>query len=409
MLTRIHAKAMIDVVDSTLIEQASVLVQDKDIVWAGPLRDCPDDRPPDRELDLGERFLLPGLINSHLHLGIKPKTFDNIEFFDSFSSDPPERLSIYSAMNAKTELLSGVTCVRDCGATGSIIEQLRQAAQSTPMACPHIIHCGPIITVTGGHGHNMGAEADGIDALKKLIRTLALQGVDFVKIAATGGGTPGTKPHVSYFSQPELQEIIETAHTLDLKVAAHVRGVDGVKDTIAAGIDSMEHCDCELKDGSLTVMPRELSKMAEKCITMVPTIQLYKDLIDRGIRDNKDPQSVDALKRALEKKLESLEIAAVEGVNIVAGNDAGLPDTGFGELWKEMVIMSQNGMTNMQVLQSATIEAANLLSMDKTIGSINPEKSADIIAVKENPLEKIQTLAQVPFVMKQGTIYKNNS
>lgn len=408
MLTRIYVKAMVDVVGRKVIEKAAVLVEDQRIAWVGPARKCPSDVVPNREVNLQGHTLLPGLINAHLHLGVRPKVATNEEFFKSFSSDPPERLAIYSAQNARTELFSGVTCVRDCGATDSIIEQLKIAARNTSMDCPHLVHCGPIITVTGGHGHHMGAEADGIDALKKLVRTLAHQGVDFIKIAATGGGTPGTKPHVSYFSQSELNAVIETAHLLGLKVAAHVRGVEGVRDTIAAGIDSMEHCDCELADGSLTVLPQELSIMAEKSITMVPTIQLYKDLMERAVCEKLPNQTIDVLKKALDKKLESLEIAVSAGVNIVPGNDAGLPDTGFGELWKELLIMSQGGMTNMQVLQSATIGAAKLLSLQSSLGSLDIGKSADMIAVKENPVENIRALGRVSFVMKQGNIYKND-
>lgn len=407
MYLKITARAMIDVARESVVEDAALLVRDGSIEWAGRTGDCPPEPCADTVYDLGSACILPGLINAHLHLAIKPTTHDSADFFDSFSASAGELLAIHAANNAKTELLSGVTTLRDCGAPKLICEHLRTASMQAPLACPRIVHCGPIITVTGGHARTMGAVADGAEALRTLVRRLASSGADFIKIAATGGGTPGSKPHVSYFHETELRTVVDTAHGLGLKVAAHVRGVDGVTDTVNAGIDSMEHGDFELPDGSLAADPEAFGRMAGKSIVLVPTIQLYKDLLDRAIRDGMPGEATGSLKSALEQKLRALEMAVREGVPIVAGNDGGLPDTTFGELWKELLIMSQAGMTNMQVLQSATIHAAKLLSCSDTTGSIQPGKSADIIAVRANPVDDIGTLRDVRFVMKAGKVFKN--
>jgi len=407
MIKKINAKAIVDVINQQLIEDASIVIQDGIIVWVGQSSDCPSYDTIDEQINLSHQFVLPGLINAHLHLGIKPITTDPKDFFESFSRDPIGLLAIYAAQNAKTELLSGVTTIRDCGAPGNIIEHLRVATTGKSQKCPRLFHCGPILTVTGGHGHDMGAEADGEAAVQKKIRHLFQQGADFIKIAATGGGTPGTDPCLSYFSEGELKTIVSTAHQLKLKVAAHVRGVDGVKDTIQAGVDSIEHCDFEYPGGRLSVLPDHLNLMAEKSIYLVPTIQLYQDLMERGLRENQPQADVDTLKAAVEQKCKALAYAMKVGVKVAAGNDGGLPDTTFGELWKELVIMSHSGMTNMQVIQSATSEAAKLLSCDDITGSIEVGKSADLIAVRDNPLENLKTLEVVDFVMKEGNLMKN--
>lgn len=188
MIQKINAKAVVDVIGQCLHKNYSILIEDDTITWVGPKNECPPGVFIDTEYDLKDEYILPGLINCHLHLGIKPKALTSDEFFKSFSEDPPELLSIYAAVNAKKELLSGVTTVRDCGAPGNIIEQLRIAQGSAPITGPHLIHCGPIITAPGGHGYTMGAEASGKEALKDLIYKLAGTGIDFIKIAATGGG-----------------------------------------------------------------------------------------------------------------------------------------------------------------------------------------------------------------------------
>lgn len=407
----IKAKGLVDVAKGTLIANPFVMIEADRITAVGKQEEMPEMDPGAAVLDLKDKYLLPGLINSHAHACFPSGGKQT----DAMVSASNEILVLMAAKNARLELMSGVTTLRDCGGRDGVMFELRKAMEMGIYEGPRLFLSGHGLTMTGGHGSRFGEQVDGADSVIKSVRRLFKEGADFIKLIATGGGTPGTYPGYASLSVPEIAAAVEAAHRIGKRVAAHCRGIPGIRNVIQGGIDHIEHACFELPDGRLKFDPVLAEKIAEADMYVTPTIHLYRDLIEAFNRKKEEGTLLPAQEKRLkilpssvEEKLKALEWFLKAGVKCVAGNDAGLPFTGFGLLWQELKTMVDGGMTPVQAITAASKTAAEAMNLYDQIGSIEVGKQADIVAVDEDPTRDIASLTKVSLVMKDGNTYLCN-
>lgn len=357
----------------------------------------------DREIDLSGMTLMPGLIDAHTHL-----TMDtNFDPYHELSTSIAKS-ALIGARNAKVTLEAGFTTVRNVHAEGYADVDLRDAINDGLIPGPHMLVSGPALSITGGHcddnllpydfhAHGTGV-ADGVEAVQHKIRENIKYGADVIKICATGGVlSKGDDPQASQFTQEELKAAVADAHRLGRRVAAHAHGAQGIIWATEAGVDSIEHGSYMTDEG--------IRAMKSHGTYLVPTAYL----VDWMQQFGKLPpfyaqkmRDVSAVEKANIKK------AIAAGVKIGLGTDAAVFPHGLNAHELD-VYVSQFGMTPLAALQSATINDAELLGWSDRIGTLEPGKLADIIAVAGDPLQDVKLLQNVAFVMKSGAVYKGGA
>ena len=360
-------------------------------------------------IDLKDRFVLPGLIDSHVHLD--SDAGGNAGLIESIT-DSPARAAFRAAGNAKKTLMAGFTTVRNLGDGSGATLALRDAVAAGDLPGPRIIDAGQAISTTSGHMDatlsvsedlhaSIGQEnlCDGVESCRQAVRKQIRRGVDVIKIATTGGVNSriGSGLGRQIFDD-EVKALIDTAHLYGKKVAVHAHGDDGIDAALAVGADSIEH-GTMLTDESI-----KLFKAAGAYY--VPTLSTVNGYIERlAANPNAYPPDVLAkVKWRIGVTGKSLAKAYPAGVKIAFGTDAGVSK--HGKNADEFELMVKYGMPASAALKAATMNAATLLGVDKEVGSIEPGKAADLIAVAGDPLADITTLKSVRFVMKDGQVFK---
>jgi len=402
----LQAANVLDVDRGRVIPDGFVLVDGAKIQSWGYRVDLPSIPPNTGVLSFPGMTLMPGLINCHAHLcapsGGQP-----------FYLEQSDEMALLTAVrNMRRELLSGVTTVRDCGDQNGVLFALRRAVRTGILEGPRLILCGPPLTVTGGHAYFLGGVADGPAEIARAVRRRVDAGADFIKLIGTGGGTPGTKPAQASYNRSEIAAAVSAAHDLNVPVTIHCRGIPGIVNALAAGVDQIEHACFELPDGTLAFDPELARQIAQTGTWVTPTIQLYRDAhthlqkkaAARGL-DSAEQQRLALLPGVIGAKLEAVKGFLSAGVGMVAGNDAGLPYTNFGCLWHELDAMVAGGMTAKQALAAATRSAARALGLEDRIGSIQAGMQADLLVVNGNPTEDISALADIRMVMLAGRVF----
>ena len=405
MPTLLEAAAVVDVDMDRVIPDGYVLVDGQKIRSWGARVDLPPLPPDTAVLSFPQQTLIPGLINSHAHLCVPSGG-------QPFYLKQSDEMALLTAVrNMRRELLSGVTTVRDCGDQNGVLFALRKAVTRGILDGPRFILCGPPLTMTGGHAHFLGGVADGPAEIARAVGRRIIDGADFIKLIGTGGGTPGTHPAHASYSRKELAAAVSAAHRLDVPVTVHCRGIPGIVNALETGVDQIEHACFELPDGSLRFEPELAQRMAHAGTCVTPTIQLYRDALShlqkKAAAEGLNPteqQRLTLLPGVIESKLEALKGFLSAGVRVVAGNDAGLPYTGFGCLWQELDAMMSGGMTAMQAIAAATRTAARTIGLEDRIGSIQAGKQADLVVVDGDPLKDISSLSRIRMVMQAGRI-----
>ena len=362
----------------------------------------------DTYLDLTGYFVLPGLIDMHVHL---TNLSSNKAYLERVTLNPAD-YAIRATKNAENTLNAGFTTVRNLGDSNSITISLRNAINNGIVIGPRIFSSGQTISSTGGHGDSTNSlnqqltrdlgPKDGVinsetDAFKA-VRSRYKENADLIKITATGGvlsnAKDGQNPQMTI---KEISAIVEAAKDYGFKVAAHAHGSEGIKRATIAGVDSIEHGTPMDKEGA--------EMMREKGTFYVPTLLAGKWVADKALIKDYYPPFVE--KKALEigPKLQStFSMALQAGVRIAFGTDSGVSP--HGENAKEFSLMVQGGMSEKDSILSATMSAAQLLGESDNVGSISAGKYADIIGVSGNPLEDIKKLETIDFVMKGGEVVK---
>ena len=362
-------------------------------------------------IDLRNRYVLPGLIDSHVHL-----TSDSggmLAQLEEVQLGPAAKA--YNALvNAHKTLAAGFTTVRNLGDRDGVTLALRDAVRDGKVVGPNIVDAGTAISTTSGHMDpalgfrddlheaidRYGNTCDGVDDCRRAVRLQVGRGVDVIKIATTGGVNSRIGAGIGQqMFQDEATAIVETARLYGKKVAVHAHGQDGVKIALAAGVASIEHG---------TVLDDEcLALFAKSGAYYVPTLSTVNGYLERLAAD---PNAYSPAVRAkidwrIKVTGESLRKAVPRGVKVAFGTDAGVSKHGRNA--DEFRLMVKYGMTPAQALQAATVNAADLLGVSADVGTLEPGKRADLIAVAGDPLADVSVLEQVSFVMKDGVVFKD--
>ena len=402
--TVIHAARLLNVTTGVIEADQLIVIHGAKIVAVGSamsLRNQVKDES-DR-IELPSATLLPGLIDCHVHLTADPDLLGPNRLH---ISNP--RSALIGARNARKTLEAGFTTVRNLTAPGYSDIALRDAINAGDVPGPRILASGPALSITGGHwDENFAAPeyslsregvADGVDAVIKKVRQNIKYGADVIKVMATGGVvTEGDNPAAAQYSPEELKAIVDTAHALGRKVAAHAHATVGIKNAVLAGVDSVEH-------GSY-IDDEGIQLMKEHGTYLVPTVYLEDWVLQNLTTLGWTPNSIEKAKTVIPIAHMNVAHAFKSGVKVAFGTDAGVYPHGLnGHEFTKMVEM---GLTPLQSIQAGTVNAADLLGWSDKVGTIEAGKWADIIAVDGDPLRDVATLQHVKFVMKGGEVVKN--
>jgi imidazolonepropionase-like amidohydrolase len=370
---------------------------------------APDSFPGASVVDLRERYVLPGLIDCHVHLETDSAGQEGL--VESLTNG--DAYFAYQALaNARKTLDAGFTTVRNLGDDRGVTLALRDAIAAGKVAGPRILDAGTGISTTAGHGDRTLSLApdiaehvsqtnlcDGPESCRHAVRAQVRRGVDLIKIMTTGGVNSRIGAGVGrQMFDDEAQALIETAHLYGKKVAVHAHGADGIKLALKYGADSIEH-------GTL-LDEAGIKLFLKSGAYYVPTLSTVNGYLERIAKDpNAYPPEVRAkIDWRIEITGKALELAYARGVKIAFGTDAGVSKHGRNA--DEFELMVKHGMPAAAAIKAATLNAADLLGIAAEVGSIEPGKRADLIAVAGDPLSDVTVLKSVSFVMKDGVVQK---
>ena len=397
--TLVRAGHVLDVKTGKIADAQTIVVVGDMIQSISPTSSVKNE-PGDTVVDLGDMTVMPGLIDVHTHITMNTD-FD--PFHELTQTDAKQ--AINGVVNARTTLMAGFTSIRNVGAGGYTDVDLRDAINNGQVPGPHLLVSGPPLGITGGHCddnllpfeyHRVGdGVADGVAAVQQKVRQNIKYGADLIKVCATGGVlSKGDDPQASQYTLEEMQAIVADAHRLGRKVAAHAHGAQGILWATEAGVDSIEH-------GSY-INDAAIAEMKKRGTYLVPTVYLQDWMVEKGnLPAFYHQKMVDTI--AVAKK--NIKHAMDAGVKIALGTDAAVYPHGLNAHELD-VYVNQLGMSPLAALQSATVNAADLMGLTAKTGSLEPGKWADIIGVEKNPLEDVRVLQNVKFVMKSGVVYK---
>jgi imidazolonepropionase-like amidohydrolase len=404
--TILHCGRLIDVREGRVLNNASIVVDGANILRVD--QGFTAAAAGDQVVDLRSQTCMPGLIDMHVHLTDEYSAQSDIEGFRLNPAD----FAIRGVAFAERTLLAGFTAVRDLGGDANVNIALRNGINRGVVKGPRVFTAGRSIATTGGHADpTNGMRMDlaphptpedgvvnGLDDAKRAVRQRYKDGADVIKITATGGvlsvAASGQNPQ---FTEEEIRAIVAIAADNGFKVAAHAHGADGLKRAVRAGVHSIEH-GTYLDDEGIALMKQHGTYL-------VPTISAGRWVADKAKIDGFFPEVVRGKAAAIGPLIQATFTRAFKaGVKIAFGTDSGV--SAHGDNGKEFAYMVEGGMAPMGAIRSATLDAATLLGQTERIGSIEPGKFADIVAVPGDPIANITMMERVSFVMKNGVVYK---
>ncbi|MCJ8268658.1 MAG: amidohydrolase family protein, partial [Psychrosphaera sp.] len=358
--------------------------------------------------NLRNSFVMPGLIDMHTHItGERDPAKNRHEWTTRYEED-----AAFAAIpHLNTTLLAGYTTVRNLGSDYKLMSAIKRAIAKGTIKGPRIVAAMSWVTPTGGHGQRHGYRTDlesafeqslgvcdGADDCTRAVRALVRNGADVIKITATGGVLSNTNAGVGQqLTDAELEAIVKTAHSLGRKVAAHAHAANGINAALRAGVDSIEH-GSYLDDESVKLFKKSGAYLVP---TLLAGVSVHEEM---SVNKNIPKPIIDKIKMVVPAMAASFARALKANVNIAFGTDSGVGKHGTNS--REFELMVQHGMDNETALKSATVNAAKLLGLFDTIGTLEEGKAGDIIAVEGDPLTDIKVMMDVTFVMKGGEIIK---
>lgn len=404
----LHARRLIDGTGKEPIDYPVVVVKDGEISKVGnkDQMDLPSSGDV-KEIVFKKETLLPGLIDSHLHLALGTGGG-----YEAMMRETDGIQLMTGIINARQALSTGITTIKEAGARNRIALDLKEGWERGIIEAPRLVVSGRPITVTGGHFHFCNDnEADGVDEVRKMVRKLVKENVDVIKIMASGGGTSGTDNRKTSYSEDELKAIVNESHKYNKTTFAHCEAIKSIGNAARAGVDVLEHCGFLLPDGSRGFDEEAVKSMVRNKLFYNPTLQTGSKHLD-SLRMKKaknnlltkiDKQNFEKLEYKIRRKQENLVRMVSMGVQIVAGSD-GIGLGNSDRLIRAMELMVEAGLTPMQVIVAATSNGAKAIKMDHLFGTLKKGLKADIIAVEGDPSKNISDLRSVKMVMSEGKI-----
>ncbi len=380
-----------------VIEKGTVAINGNIISFVGATKKI---RPSKKDtlFDISGKTILPGLIDAHVHLCLDGSP----DPMTSLLKDSTPQLTLKAAHHARRTLNAGVTTIRDMGGRDYVDLAIRDGIDSGLLQGPRMICSGRVVCMTGGHGWQFGREADGTDEIREAVREQLKAGADFVKLIATGGVmTKGVDPGATQFTLEELLAGVEEAKKAGRRTATHAQGTEGIKNSLWAGVNSIEH--------GFFLDDEAIELMLEMNAYLVPTLNAPYQIIRGGIKGGVPRYAVEKSKAVMKSHFQSVRRAYKSKIPIAMGTDAGTPFNCHGENLKEMELLVKAGMTPMEAMVATTKVASEVLGLEKKIGTLEKGKLADLIVVDGNLLKDIQLLQdkdKIQVIMKEGQFYK---
>jgi imidazolonepropionase-like amidohydrolase len=404
----LRSRRLIDGMGGRLVDYPIIVVEGNLILDAGPEEQVDIPSGSDVEhMDLGDSTVLPGLIDSHVHLALGTRGR-----YEEMMGETDGVHLMTGMANARDALHSGITSVKEAGARNRVAHDLREGWRLGLIQAPRLFISGRPLTVPGGHFHFCNDnEARGVNQVRARVRQFVQEGVDLIKIMASGGGTRGTSNKEASFSVEVLRAAVEEAHSLNRTTMAHCEAFESVENAARAGVDVLEHCGFIMPDGSRAFDEEAVEVIVEKGLYYDPTLQTGSGLMD-ALRERRDhgerlskqeEASLEAAEQKIRRKSENLMRMVGMGVKVVAGSD-GIGLGNSTRLIRAMELMVEAGMEPVEVIAAATTNAARVLKVSGRIGAIRKGLEADIIAVEGDPTDNISHLRELGMVMQGGKI-----
>jgi imidazolonepropionase-like amidohydrolase len=383
-----RAARVFDGISEQVVENGAVVVEDGHITSVGPTRDLSNAEV----VDLGDATLLPGLIDAHVHLVWSASA----EPHEVVERESRALTTLRCAANAALHLRAGVTTVRDVGATDGLSVDIARAVELGVLPGPRVVAAGRAIAMTGGHGWFIGREADGAEAVRHAVRSELKAGAECIKLMASGGVYGhAEEPGSPQLTIEEMRAGVEEAHKAGRKVAAHAYSVEAINNALDAGVDSIEH-------GSY-IDQTTAERMREQGTYLVPTMSVYEAMNEKGPELGAPEYIQRKTAEVLEASRKAFRLALEAGVPVAAGTDCGAPGHPHGTLPEELRLMVEAGATPLKALRYGTSAAADLLGLGEEVGTLEPGKKADLLAVGDDPLRDIGALRAVRLVLRDGS------
>jgi imidazolonepropionase-like amidohydrolase len=384
-------------VDRTVISQGAVLVDGDRLGAVGDLdtvASSPDAAGATRR-DFGDSTILPGLIDCHVHLA-----FDGSDApVDHMIHSTDVQLLIQMLRNARSLLAAGVTTARDLGARSKLDLVVQEAIECGNAPGPRLVVSNEPITTTGGHCWFMGCERDDRAALRKAVREHHKAGAQVIKVMATGGFmTGGSAPWHAQFADEEMMVLVEEGRRLDKTVAAHAHGLVGIRNAVAAGVDTIEHCSWAGRAG-VDYDEDVVGAIVEKGIFVCPTTNARTLQLEPLPPDSVVPEELRT------GRLTRLRLMREAGIRLVAGTDAGITRLPHGAYVGGLEALAASGMSNLEVIESATSRAAEACGVSAVTGSLRTGKEADVVVVDGDAAADLSLLRRPKVVMRRGKVF----
>ena len=396
-LTIVKAGTLVDGTGAGPQRGVQIVVRDGTIVEIQPAGDVPSDA---RELDYSDAAVVPGLIDCHVHLAFSA----GVDPLADLLAEDDAALLLHAAANARTALAAGITTVRDLGDRNGVARALRDGITRGIATGPRIVTAGAPITISGGHCHFLGLEADSKDDVRRVARQQIRDGVDCLKIMASGGRmTPGTNPKLPQYSVGQLRAAVTEARRAGLTIAAHALSARSIRRAAEAGVDTVEHCNWLDTGDGLAFDESTAELMAANGVAFDPTLTPVQSFL------NFEPELLtDVQKAAIAIRTELLAIfrRMLElGVTMVAGTDAGTRRSTLDRLPDEIALyVTELGLSPVAAIATATGTAARQIGLGGVIGTIQAGRQADLTVVDGDPSVDIGALKQTRAVLQAGRV-----
>jgi imidazolonepropionase-like amidohydrolase len=354
-------------------------------------------------IDLPGCTILPGLIDTHVHLNLP----GDGALLEEAMREPEGVLIATSTFAVGKALAAGITTVRDVGALGATAINVRRALQLGHGEGARVIACGQPITITGGHTWYFGGEADGEDGLRRKVREMVKLGAEFIKVMASGGGTIGTQSWNTSYTPRELAVLVEEAHRHDRKITAHCLCAQSILDVIEAGFDQIEHAGF-ITDGkgSQSYDPAVAERLAKSGIPVTSTLAvggaIMREMASKKAFTPAEEAFFARWKTTHATNLDQFRKLRAAGVTFVAGTDSGWRFTRIDDQPMEIALMHEGGMSPMEAIVASTGLAAKVIGIEDKLGTLTPGLTADVLVVKGDPLDDLGALRNVRLVMQGG-------